>query len=379
MLKKYILVASIVSISCCTVLGPSYAQNTSTSAPIVKKLPIVFIPVDGGNRPAINRPVRGKITIHAVPSSNDQISSVVFHIAGKEVGRASTSPYCTDWDSTTMQDGPYPAKWTALSANGEQIESGSMTLMVSNSSQPPSTPRSTSNSANGNLVNSVNGSLSKKTNSPTTTNTTKSSSPQFVAYSSPKYDVKLEYPSDWTVKDQSSGVDKSWKNGYWLVFCTDPIDQAPYVVNLRYRLLAQSHSASSFVKFNPYLAKWQTTNINGRTVFITTTGTESSKRVTHRAMVLDGRKLWMLNCIDTTGSPSANSRAIFMKMLESLSTAEAINTNIEKTVQPAEDSVQPEKPSDTEPVMDATPRDNNGSGAASEDTPPEASQDEPSE
>jgi hypothetical protein len=38
-------------------------------------------------------------------------------------------------------------------------------------------------------------------------------------------------------------------------------------------------------------------------------------------MLLDGRNLWMMNCIDTSGKSPSESKAMFMRMVNSLAPA----------------------------------------------------------
>jgi hypothetical protein len=79
------------------------------------------------------------------------------------------------------------------------------------------------------------------------------------------------------VKDELSNAAKHNKDSYWLILSTDPVAQAEQVVNLRFKQLQREHTTESFIDFTPYVANWDKTESNGRTIFSTTVGTQEAK------------------------------------------------------------------------------------------------------
>jgi len=269
----------------------------------------VVIPVGKATRKV---KVSGKVTLLAMLPSNPNLSLIVFSVDQTEVGRATKPPYRTEWDSSYVPDGEHVAKWAAISADGTERGTGSANMLVTNpvhksSPDSPTQPPSV-------------GGTTQPADRP---GPAAAPLPQeFTIYSSRKYGIRIEHPVPWSAKDQSASLPRGWVKGYWLVFSTDPIAQATYVVNLRHRLLQKKHTAESLLRAMPYLTDWAETMINGRTAFTTTAGSQTAKRVVHRAMILDGRDLWMMNCIDTSGRPADESKSLFTRMVQSLRVGE---------------------------------------------------------
>lgn len=247
----------------------------------------------------VKYPVVGKVMLIALTPIGVQPSTVVFYLDNKEIFRIERRPYSTDWDSVVVADGEHPAAWKAFDADNKELAAGNITLVVANGSKPI---------LNGNQPND---------------NSAVAEIPM-ERYLSSQHKVNLEYPADWTVKDQSASIPKDWDEGYWLVLSADPVAEALYVVNLRHRLLQTAHTAESFLKYTPYLSDWQRTDIAGRTAFVTTAGLSSAKRVVHRIQMLDGRHLWMINFVDTSGRSVDESKALMMRIAGSIAVPGAL-------------------------------------------------------
>ncbi|MEN6372728.1 MAG: hypothetical protein ABFD64_12040 [Armatimonadota bacterium] len=265
------------------------------------------ITISRGTQPS-KRPVTGKLTLIALPPSGIQPSSVIFYVDDKEIGKCEHRPYGVEWDSIGASDGEHCAVWKAFGPDNREIETGKVTLVVTN---------------NGLKTPSAEPAAAAK--------------PQMAQYSSKEHKVSLVYPAGWTVKDQSISVSKDWDEGYWLVLSTDPVAQAVYVVNIRHRMLKMEHTPESYLKSTPYLADWQQTNISGRTAFMTTAGLPSANRVVHRIQMIEGRHLWMINCIDTSGKAIDESKALVIQIAGSIKPSEAKNE-------------EPQKPEDGEDI-----------------------------
>jgi hypothetical protein len=67
-----------------------------------------------------------------------------------------------------------------------------------------------------------------------------------------------------------------------------------------------------------YLLQWNKVTVNDKTAFETTQGSAESSRVVHRKMIVDGKHIWMFNCIDQTGMPAADSKVMFDQVDNSL-------------------------------------------------------------
>jgi len=280
---------------------PTPGQRTETSKRII--IPAV--------KSEIKRNVSGSISISCSTPPNQVISSVVYYIDDKEVGRASATPFTINWNSATASNGEHIIRWSGLNENNKEVASGSMIITVSNKSD--STQSVTTNTRNVNGTTPPNSSSGEKPVTPTT------APMQWTVYGNEKHKIWFEYPLAWTVKDQSSTLGKDWPGGYWFVVSTDPVASAEIVINIRHKLLSREHTSESFLKYNSYLTSWDQTDISGRDAFTTTDGTPALKRVVHRAIILEGRHCWMLRCIDTSGKPDSDSRSIFMRIAESLS------------------------------------------------------------
>lgn len=284
------IIAAVMLVSSAFSQGPAVAVEHGRRAEIARS---VSIPPGSTG---IRRTVAGKLKFLALVPARVQTLVVTFYVDDKEVGSAGKRPYDSVWDTAQIKDGDHSARWIALDDRGAEIANGAIALIVNNSSSPSAA------GSEGPVVDVTGGAPVK-----------------FTTYSSPAYGIRIDYPSIWAVKDESRALPEGWgPEGYWLVFSTAPIPRARYVVNVRHRMLDRVHTADSFVQFTPYVSAWERTSTEGRVVFLTTVGTAANKRVIHRAMLLSGRHIWMMNCIDTSGNVAEESKKTFMHMVESL-------------------------------------------------------------
>lgn len=251
--------------------------------------------------------VSGDQVVFAMVPSDVTAEKVVFYVDGGEVGASTNRPYYIAWNSASVSNGDHFLRWVAVDAEGAELSSGTTDLAVSNNDKTSENPPDSESSEE------------EASDAPSDD---LASISEYAKYSNADIDVSFEYPAQWTVKDNSEGVPSDWEKGYWLVISTEPIAQSICVVNLRHRLLKQEHTAESFAKYTPYVADWDKESINGRPAFITTAGKPEDDRVVHRVMMLDGRRLYMLNCIDTSGGAVSVSRAILMRIVQSIGSAD---------------------------------------------------------
>lgn len=287
---RYPLLLIALLLSNVAVAEPPQPPSAPVAAPAGSRLLVV-----PRGKLSISRPVRGKVKLVAAVSGTLKPDAVVFYADDAEIGRVNQKPYSAEWDTSSVLDGEHKvrwsARWSAVDAQGNELAAGVATLIVKNQSEA---------SAPG-------GSMSAQV-VPVL--------PEFVRYSSSRYGFGIEHPKGWTAKVQRLAGSAG---GYWLIFSTEPIALAAYVVNLRHKLLQREHTPESFTRFTPYVADWNRRGLSGRTIFSTTAGTVEAKRVVHRAMILNGRHLYMMNCIDTSGASPEYSKTIFTKMVDTLS------------------------------------------------------------
>jgi hypothetical protein len=137
-------------------------------------------------------------------------------------------------------------------------------------------------------------------------------------YDSKRLGFKLQYPAGWKVSDHTAEMKPKETGGFWVAFCS-PEPTPKLTVNFRHKLLKKATTPESYAKFNPYLLDWARVSVNGKPAFETTQGSAEAKRTVHRKMIIDGKDIWMFNCIDQTGKPSGESKLIFDQIVNSFS------------------------------------------------------------
>jgi len=258
----------------------------------------------------------GKVTLFA-RTAGPLKSPVSFYADNALIATVNAPPYLTTWDTTTVPDGPHKLTASAVNEKGETLWQGEATVTVDNknASKIPLPPPPAASKATGPVPPVGKG---KPGNLPGSVPPGPTAAPAGQLYSNEKYGFQLMYPAGWKAADHTKDMKPKWKGGFWIVFTPQSPDPK-LTINLRHRKLDRPTTPENYVKYNGFLASWTRTEVAGMPAFKTTQGSQESKRVLHRALIVDGEHIWMLNCVDETGGSPAVSQKIFEDLLASLS------------------------------------------------------------
>ncbi|HEV7453908.1 MAG TPA: Ig-like domain-containing protein, partial [Candidatus Saccharimonadales bacterium] len=92
--------------------GPSVLFLTQVTAPSIS-----LSGVTNGST------VKGSVSLSASVTNGDAVASVKFMAGGTQIGTASSSPYTSSWDTTTIADGAYQLTAVALDASNNTLAS----------------------------------------------------------------------------------------------------------------------------------------------------------------------------------------------------------------------------------------------------------------
>ncbi len=283
-------------------VGTSATQGISTTSKI--------IPI-GSPATSVPRVVSGKVTIGALVPQNVRPANIVFYADGKKIGSTKSRPFrLQNWDTASLPDGEHIFKVEALSADGSVAWSSETKVIVNNKNAGISvvSPQESKPAPN------------QPAAAPTTVRAPATANPpKMEIFRSQRYGFSISYPSGWSVADLTSKMKPKWPGGFWFAFSPNSADRG-ITMNLRHRKEPSPVNAESFSKNpeNSYVNIWQRTEVNGKEAFRTTQGSPQAKRLIHRCIILDGQSVWMMNCIDTTGSTSDKSRMYFDAFVNSL-------------------------------------------------------------
>ena len=130
----------------------------------------------------------------------------------------------------------------------------------------------------------------------------------------------LLYPGNTRPKDRSAEMKPKGAGSFWVEF-SGPSKKASYVINVRHITLPAQSTPEDYAKSNKFLLAWKRAEINGIGGFVTTTGSAAKKDVAHRAVLVDGKSVWMLNLTDSSGGDPLVTGRIFDHTLRSLNTS----------------------------------------------------------
>ncbi|MGP0593548.1 Ig-like domain-containing protein [Nitrospira sp. T9] len=86
--------------------------------------------------------VSGTVTVSATADDNVGVTGVQFRLQGANLGPEDpSSPYSTSWNTTTVPNGAYTLTAIARDAAGNTTTAAPRTVIVSNSSTPPTSPQ----------------------------------------------------------------------------------------------------------------------------------------------------------------------------------------------------------------------------------------------
>lgn len=317
------LSTAILSVSAIFIVaGASIAQEATTTVPAMPA-PAIYAPKNGVRPMAIGpkdsgraRVAKGKLNLVGFAPKEVNPAVVEIFVDDKSIGTADKRPFGVEFDTTTVADGEHTVKAVGKDTAGKEVWAASSTILVANKSevsalqaanpQAPITP-----------VNPIAAKPKPLAFQPVAAPASSASLDK--TYTSGKYGFSIRFPGIWKVSDQTVNMKPKSKGGCWIVFDGSAASKnSKLVVNLRRAALQPGTDADTFAKFNDYVQKWDRKTIQGSTAFVTSAGTAEAKRVVHRAIVIRDGSAWMLNCIDSSGKPAAESAKLFEEMINTL-------------------------------------------------------------
>lgn len=271
------------------------------------------------------RRVRGEVTVTVVVPPTVRVASVEVLFNSALIGKVSEAPYQVRFKTDTVTEGPHEFRAVGLDVDGKQVWSATTKVEVRNLPATVTGLRPTAPGANPGrptlspaptsarperTVTVPSAPVAPRASSPTAAGPT-------TAYNSAKYGFGVKYPATWTAADRSAAMTPKKPGNVWVAF-TPKTKSAGLAVNVRRMRLGLKTDADMFAKFNPYVSSWERKTVLGSPAFATVTSSPSSKRVTHRLIVIKDGYAWMLNCIDTSGQDQGISQAIFDSVVNSL-------------------------------------------------------------
>lgn len=274
----------------------------------------------------VPRRVRGQILVTAILPTGTQTVSVELFCNNALLGQKSQSPYQAEFNSETVTDGPQTLKAVGLDANGKQVWTAITRIDVQNqrTTIPTAAPP-----APGAVKEPIGPAPAKKptpavlptapiaTKKPTAPAVKTDNSGLGNRFMSAKHEFSVRYPAGWSVSDKTSEMKPRRPGNIWVQFAPAKTANLKLIVNVRRMRLAPGTSADMFAKFNPYVGTWERKTALGSPAFATTT-TVSPAEVIHRLIIIKGGSAWMLNCIDTSGTPADSTKALFESVAGSL-------------------------------------------------------------
>lgn len=336
-------------------IGPTLsAQNSAPPAgepsrPAMNSLvhPFPVGPTDVLDR---GRPVFGKVTMFARPPREVAITSAEFFVDGKSVGKAAEQPYKLEYETSGLTNGEHVVKAVGLDAQGKEVWAASAKAVTGTTpspgvnAMPPAGERSNpphpvpGEPMTGEVPPNVStqpGRHNDHSAVPPTVEQSDAPAPMTGTgtsltrtYSNSALSFSISYPQAWTAVDKTEDMKPKQAGNSWIVFGTEPLDKSGVVVNLKRTQLEADSSVDTFAKYNSYVKDWKRTALLGSSAFVTTDGKPENKRVIHRAIIIKDGCAWMLNCIDTTGKPVADSKKIFDSMINTLSTLKPVQPTV---------------------------------------------------
>lgn len=357
-----LLTLMVVAVLLSTAVAAPYEPPAATSSrPVITSAqmqPFPIGPVDALER---TRQVYGVITMFARPPKETTIAAAEFFIDGKSVGKSTERPYKLDYDTSNQPNGDHILKAVGLDAKGSEVWSASSKAVFTVApaggqiaapganamppagerplrprpqqtpepsaasdtpfempAQPPTAADPLSDPPAGERPRATTPKASKESTALAFTK----------VYNNPVLSFSISYPQVWIALDKTAEMEPAQKGNAWVVFGTEPLDKAGLVVNVKRMQLEASTDVDTFAKYNSYVKSWKRTALLGSSAFVTTDGKPENRRVIHRAIIIKDGCAWMMNCIDTTGKPAAESKKIFDSMINTLSTLKPVQPNV---------------------------------------------------
>lgn len=256
----------------------------------------------------VARHIRGEVTVTAVPPNDVAVKSVAIYFDDTLIGQLIQGPFQVQYKTDAAADGSHQFKAIGMGENANEVWSAITKVEVRNSSKSAALPVLPTPSVNRNrnpevkpaaVMPNIDTKLAK-------------------TYSNSRCGFSVQYPAGWTTKDQTKAMKPNQPGNVWVELSPSASQKSGLVVNVRRMRLEPKTDADVFAKFNPYVSKWDRRTELDSQAFATTTDDAASKKIIHRLIVIKNGYAWMLNCIDTSGKPSDESKAIFDSIVGSL-------------------------------------------------------------
>ena len=134
-------------------------------------------------------------------------------------------------------------------------------------------------------------------------------------YRDKKRNFSLLCPANAQPADKSARIKPRTPGSFWTALT---LKKPSCVINVRHVNLAAEATADDYAESNQYLLEWERLTANGITGFWTTTLDPASGKATHRALLVDGKSVWMVNLADLTGGDPGATKQIFERVVRSL-------------------------------------------------------------
>ena len=139
---------------------------------------------------------------------------------------------------------------------------------------------------------------------------------EWQTYQDKKRNFSLLCPAVAVVADKSGAMKPKAPGSFWVAFTVKSQNKVSYVINVRHTNLAAETDPDIYTVKNPYLLSWERDAVNGMCAFKTTS--KDAGNTVHRAVLLDGKSVWMLNLTDSSGGAPDITAQIFDCVMRSL-------------------------------------------------------------
>ena len=357
------------------------AQGAPPAAPTPPVMPNMSAGVRGmktitvgpSDSKGMPRKINGKVSLLGiVPRNIASLLEVEIYVDGNIIGRADKAPYRVEFDTATVSDGEHVIKAVGKAAEGKEAWSATTKALVNNSGKSDGAPAMPASARNPQPMPAPNPVPPPAPNlepnqvpqeappaeeqpaaAPTEPPAAPSAEPPAVenpappeanetepllpavpmqvnqdpnatqyelskTFTSSKYNFSIQYPGTWAVEDATAKMKPKFSGGFWIVLAAQPIKSANLVVNVRRMKLEPTTDADTFAKYNSFVTNWERKTMLDAPAFATSGGSEASKRVVHRTIVIKNGSAWMFNCIDTSGKPASDSARLFESIINTL-------------------------------------------------------------
>ncbi|MCL5103913.1 MAG: hypothetical protein M1133_07350 [Armatimonadetes bacterium] len=240
------------------------------------------------------RSMSGNVRVVVTVPRDIRPAEVELFVDDRSIGKSSLRPYKQEFDASSYPGGEHSVKAVARDLKGKEIWTA-ISVIRTEGSKVTEQPRGIA-------------SPEPEVDGWTLENT----------YTSLEHGFAIKYPEGWTCKDQTASMKPKFKNGFWIVFGAYPIDKSPVIINVRRAALGPGVDAEAFAKSNPYVRDWEKKTVKGSPAFTTTTHTQGSREIVHRAIILMDGGAWMLNCRVRGEEPRGDTARLFKQMIDSL-------------------------------------------------------------